>query len=194
MRSDADVALMKTMGMVLLLSAFLTLAAVACGGAGGSRFSLGQQITVDAQNLPQLAGEAHLRGQITVTFERVTVADSYNDDICGGGNVTAKGKFVVVAYRVRNDAQARMQPATQLGDEFLLVDGRGRQWQGADSASDYCFIDANWAELFPGGEGPEHLIDPGFEGLTAVVFDVPNDAEQLTLQNSSLRFKVDLGL
>jgi hypothetical protein len=123
----------------------------------------------------------------------VSVASSYDDDICGGGLTFAKGQFVAVSYRVRNDAQARMQPSTQLGHEFLLVDGRGRQWQGAESASEYCFIDANFAEQF-GGEGPEDLIGPGFEGLTAVVFDVPNDAEQLTLQNSSLGFKVDLGL
>jgi hypothetical protein len=154
--------------------------------------SLGEQITFDAQSLPELAGEEDLSGQVSVTFERVFVATSYNDDICGQGMTYAKGKFVAVSYRVKNDAQTKMQPSSQLGDNFLLVDGRGRQWEGAESGSDYCFIDANFAEGF-GGEGPEDWIGPGFEGLTAVVFDVPNDAEQLTLQNRSLGFKVDLG-
>lgn len=179
---------------VALLGALGIVAAVmpACRGAELTRLSLGQQIVIDAEGLPELWGETPLKGEIALTFERVAIADSYDDDICGYGRVMAKGKFVAILYRVRNDAQARMQPSSQLGDEFVLVDGHGRQWQEAEySQSRYCFLNANFANQF-GGEGPEHWIDPGFEGLTAVVFDVPKDAEDFSLRHEELGFDVGL--
>jgi hypothetical protein len=182
---------MRSLFAALLVATVALLLAGCAGGAGLQPLSLGQPITIDAGKLPQLTSEARLAGRITLTFERMATADSYNDDICGYGDITAKGKFVVVLYRVRNDAQARMQPSSQLGDEFLLVDGGGRQWQEVGFTSGHCFINANFSEQF-GGEGPEHWIDSGFEGLTAVVFDVPKDAQNLSLRHEGLGFSVVL--
>lgn len=155
-----------------------------------ARTKLGDAISVDAAKLTRIFGEPELRGEIRLTFELVARHTSFEDRICGGGEMTAQGVYLVVHYLVENESNARIQPATQINKSFALMDDRARQWKEGGSG-DECFLEANFANLV-GAEGPEHWIGPGFTGRTVIVFDVPQTATGLHLVSKKLGMEITL--
>ena len=102
----------------------------------------------------------------------------------------AEGVFVAIYYSIRNDANSRIQPATQINSDFILMDDQERQWEEGGSG-DHCFLEANFADKV-GGRGPENWVGTGFSGVTAIVFDVPDSASGLRLISTRLGIEVSL--
>ena len=153
-------------------------------------YELGQPIAVSAGQLNEMYGEPDLQGTVTVTFKKVVTAEDVEDSICGNGIVEAEGVYIAIHYYVENEANSRVQPATQINSQFVLFDDKTRQWVGGGSGQE-CFLEANFAAK-EGGKGPESWIGPGFSSETAIVFDVPEDATGLHLVSDQLRLEVRL--
>ena len=149
-----------------------------------------QPVTIDAGLFDKLYGEPELSGEITLTFTSVLRAEDINDNFCGSGKMEAEGVFVAIYYSIRNDANSRIQPATQINSDFILMDDQKRQWEEGGSG-DHCFLEANFADKV-GGRGPENWVGTGFSGVTAIVFDVPDSASGLRLISTRLGIEVSL--
>ena len=149
-----------------------------------------QPVTIDAGLFDKLYGEPELSGEITLTFTSVLRAEDINDNFCGSGKMEAEGVFVAIYYSIRNDANSRIQPATQINSEFVLMDDQERQWEEGGSG-DHCFLEANFADKV-GGRGPENWVGTGFSGVTTIVFDVPDSASGLRLISTRLGIEVSL--
>ncbi len=149
-----------------------------------SEGNLGDTLAINAERLTSLYGEPELRGEIILTFESAVEYTNYEDNVCGSGEMTAQGVYLAVYYSVENEANTRIQPATQINNSFVLMDDRARQWKEGGSG-DECFLEANLADLV-GAVGPEHWIGPGFTGKTVIVFDIPQAATGLHLVSKKL--------
>ena len=151
-----------------------------------------QPVTIDAGLLNKLFGEPELSGEITLTFTSVLRAEDINDNAysCGWGEMEAEGVFVAIYYSIRNDANSRIQPSTQINSDFVLMDDQERQWEEGGSG-DHCFLEANFADKV-GGRGPESWVGTGFSGVTTIVFDVPDSASGLRLISTRLGIEVSL--
>jgi hypothetical protein len=143
-------------------------------------YPLREPITVHAADLPTLLGQDGLEGEVTITFLEVEYTNGIEDQFTGQGTIEPRGRFVVVYYSVRNDLNVKMQPSTQISDEIIVTDDRGRQWEAVDYTGDYGGVSGS-AAVGRGYEQPEEIVPPGFENTTAVVYDVPLDATGLAL-------------
>lgn len=168
---------------------------VAAGCSSGSAWrmvSLNEPVTVNGSKLVPLTGQRAFSGDVVVTFIGAEKAGEIVDRACGTGNMTPRGRWVIIYYSVKNDLNEQIQPATQLADDFVLTDAKGRTWTNGDYG-DYCFLSANAAEA-RGYSGPESDVGAGFSGTTAIVFDAPTDANGLQLEWKAAATKVNLGL
>jgi len=84
-----------------------------------------------------------------------------------------------------------MQPGTQINDRWYLTDDRERRWDTADYTGGYFGISGS-AAVAKGYEQPASSVPPGFEQVTAAVFEVPADAQNLVLVWEEARVKVSL--
>ena len=153
-------------------------------------YSLGEPIVIDAGSLGSLFGEPELSGEIILTFTSVVQAESIDDNFCGTGSMDAKGIFIAIFYALTNEANSRVQPATQINSDFVLMDDRDRRWT-VEGVVGHCFLEANFAER-EGGDGPEHWVGPGFMGRTTIVFDAPYATMGLRLISEELGIEVQL--
>ena len=149
-----------------------------------------QPVTIDAGLFDKLYGEPELSGEITLTFTSVLRAEDINDNVCGRGKMEAEGVFVAIYYSIRNDANSRVQPSTQINSDFVLMDDQERQWEEGGGGG-HCFLEANFADKV-GGRGPESWVGTGFSGVTTIVFDVPDGASGLRLISTRLGVEVSL--
>jgi len=154
-------------------------------------YGLREPVTIDAADLPTLLGQGGLEGQVTVTFLEVEHVDGIEDQFTGQGTIEPRGRFVVVYYSVRNDLNVEMQPSTQISDEIVLTDDRGRQWGTVDYTGNYGGVSGS-AAVARGYEQPETMVPPGFENTTAAVYDVPLDATGLALVWSTAGIRVSI--
>lgn len=152
-------------------------------------YELREPIKVDASDLATLLGQESLAGQVTITFLEVEYADGIEDRWTGKGTIQPRGKFVIVYYSARNDLNVKMQPATQISDDFVLNDDRGRQWETVDWTDYYGGVSGS-AAVARGYERPETWVPPGFQFTTAAVYDVPLDATGLALVWSETGIRV----
>lgn len=155
-----------------------------------SLHALGEPVTVDAGLLSGLMGEPELTGQVVLTFISSEGAVSVEDSLYG--TVDAEGVFLVVHFSVANEANSRIQPSTQINDDFSLVDERGRQWAPAG----YLTHGFDVAEAFAdqaGENDPKGWVAPGFTRTTAIAFDIPEGASGLRLRSERLGMEVALG-
>lgn len=154
-------------------------------------FGFGDVITVDAADLPALLGQESLKGETQLTFLEAEFADEIEDQFTGSGTIRPRGKFVIVYYAVKNDLNLGIQPSTQIGGEFVLIDESDRQWETVDYSGNYGGVSGS-AAVARGFEQPETMVPPGFENTTAVVYDVPLDASGLALVSAELGIRVPL--
>ena len=152
-----------------------------------SRYALGETFQLNGENLPSLLGEPELEGPIQLTFASVhrlgTLTDSYS------GDARPEGVFLVVVIRFDNEANARVQPSSQVTSKLRLVDSRGRGWESIQ----WRFPDPSElaaAELSL--DQPSAWVGPGFSKTTVAVFDVPETAEGLRVTARELGFEVAL--
>lgn len=156
-------------------------------------YGFGEAISVDAADLPVLVGQENLEGETQITFLEVEFVDGIEDQFTGRGTIRPLGRFVIVFYAVNNDLNVEIQPATQIGDEFILMDDRDRQWETVDYTGNYGGVSGS-AAVARGFAQPETMVPPGFERTTAVVYDVPLDANELALVWAELGIRVFLPL
>ena len=140
----------------------LTVTALALAGCTGkptslTTFALQEPITIEASALEELRGEPPLSGKVVLAVVATSRVTSTEDMACGSGLMQAKGVFLAVHYTVTNDANSRIQPATQINYGLALADGRGRRWTG-NSARGHCFLEAQLAAQ-RGGDGPESWVE-----------------------------------
>ena len=72
-----------------------------------------------------------------------------------------------------NNLNIEMQPAWHISDQLYVTDEKGRRWETAGYGSS--------AAVAKGYEQPASHVPPGFEQVTAAVFEVPADAQNLVL-------------
>lgn len=154
-------------------------------------YGLREPIILDAADLPALLGQERLEGEVTITFLEIEYTDGIEDQFTGQGIIEPRGRFVVVYYSVLNDLNVEMQPSTQISDEIIVTDDRGRQWEAVDYTGDYGGVSGS-AAVGRGYEQPEEMVPPGFENTTAVVYDVPLNATGLALVWSGAGIRVSL--
>ncbi len=148
-----------------------------------------QPVTIDAGLLNKLSGEPELSGEIIITVKSIERAPNIEHNLYG--KVEAEGVFVSIYYSLVNEANSRIQPSTQINDNFVLADDRGRQWGTAG----YLSHGADVAEAFAdqmGESDPKKWVAPGFTGTTAIAFDVPDGASGLRLISTRLGIEVSL--
>ena len=127
-----------------------------------------QPVTIDAGLLDKLSGEPELSGEIIITVKSIERAPNIEHNLYG--KVEAEGVFVSIYYSLVNEATSRIQPSTQINDNFVLADDRGRQWGTAGYDVAEAFADQM------GESDPDKWVAPGFTGITAIAFDVPDGA------------------
>ena len=155
-----------------------------------TRYALDGPVSIDATLLPGLLGEPDLVGQVVLSIDGVDTFSSYEDYF--DGEIRAQGTFLVIYYSIENAATSRIQPSTQINDEFGLVDDRERQWVPA-GYSNYGTSVARAFAIEVGRDSPISWVGPGFTGNTAIVFDIPESATGLALRSDKLGVQVDLG-
>ena len=143
-----------------------------------------QPVTIDAGLLDKLSGEPELSGEIIITVKSIERAPNIEHNLYG--KVEAEGVFVSIYYSLVNEANSRIQPSTQINDNFVLADDRGRQWGTAGVDVAEAFADQM------GESDPDKWVAPGFTGITAIAFDVPDGASGLRLISTRLGIEVSL--
>ena len=113
-------------------------------------------------------------------FREFEVREWIEDQFTGQGRVRSRGRFVVVYYSVMNDLNSAIQPATQINYNLFITDDKGRRWETADYTGDYGGLSGDPAVAL-GYEQPESHVPPGFENINVAVFDIPEDAQNLSL-------------
>jgi hypothetical protein len=158
-----------------------------------SFYTLGEAITIDSSQLPDLMlmGEPELTGQIKLTFREHESASEIEDQVTGQGMIKSRGQFVILYYAVMNNLNLEMQPAWHINDQFYVTDEKGRRWEIADYTGNYFGVSGN-AAVAKGYEQPESSVPPGFEQVTAAVFEVPADAQNLVLVWEEAGIKLSL--
>ncbi len=150
-----------------------------------------EAITIDASRLQGLFGEPKLTGKIVVTVLEHEFTGVVEDQFTGRGMVRSRGQFVVLYYSVMNDLNSKMQPASQVNNRLYVMDEKGRRWETADYTGDYGGVSGS-AAVAKGYEQPASWIAPGFEQVTAAVFEVPADVHDLILVWEQAGVKVPL--
>ena len=140
-----------------------------------SFYTLGEAITIDSSQLPDLMlmGQPELTGQIVLTFRAHESTGEIEDQFTGQGMIKSRGQFVIFYYSVMNNLNLEMQPGWHINDQLYVTDEEGRRWETADYGSS--------AAVAKGYEQPASWVPPGFEQVTAAVFEVPADAQNLVL-------------
>ena len=90
-----------------------------------------------------------------------------------------------------NNLNIEMQPATQVNDRLYVTDDKGRRWERVGYTGNYGNISGS-AAVAKGYEQPASHVPPGFEQVTAAVFEVPADAQNLVLVWEKAGVKVSL--
>ena len=90
-----------------------------------------------------------------------------------------------------NNLNIEMQPATQINDQLYVTDEKGRRWETVDYRGTYGNVSGS-AAVAKGYESPASWVPPGFEQVTAAVFEVPADAQNLVLVWEKAGVKVSL--
>ena len=156
-----------------------------------SFYTLGEAITIDSSQLQSLMGQPELTGQIVLTFRAHESTGEIEDQFTGQGIIKSRGQFVIVYYAVMNELNSKMQPDTQVNGRLYVTDAEGRRWETADYTGNYFGVSGN-AAVAKGYEQPESWVPPGFEQVTAAVFEVPADAQNLVLVWEKAGVKVSL--
>ena len=105
--------------------------------------------------------------------------------------IKSRGQFVILYYAVMNNLNIEMQPATQINDQLYVTDDKGRRWERVDYTGNYGNVSGS-AAVGKGYEQPASYVPPGFEQVTAAVFEVPADAQNLVLVWEKAGVKVSL--
>jgi hypothetical protein len=136
----------------------------------------GMSATIDADQLDQLAGHPQLSGDVTITIlAREDPPKTFQDPFTGQ-TIDAEGMFVGYRYRLGNDTNAELQPATQINESLRLTDG-DRSWSTADYTGAHPQdVSSSWADT-QGDEQTATFVGAGFEQTTWAVFDVPTEAK-----------------
>mgnify|MGYP000731166581 CR=1 FL=1 len=90
-----------------------------------------------------------------------------------------------------NNLNIEMQPATQINNQLYVTDEKGRRWETADYRGTYGNVSGS-AAVAKGYEQPASYAPPGFEQVTAAVFEVPPAAESLALVCQKAVIKLSL--
>ena len=90
-----------------------------------------------------------------------------------------------------NNLNIEMQPATQINDQLYVTDDKGRRWERVDYTGNYGNVSGS-AAVAKGYEQPKSWVPPGFEQVTAAVFEVPADAQNLVIVWEKAGVKVSL--
>ena len=152
-------------------------------------YALEQPVTIDAGLLNKLSGEPELSGEIIITVKSIERAPNIEHNLYG--KVEAEGVFVSIYYSLVNEANSRIQPSTQINDNFVLTDDRSRQWGTAGYLSHGADVADAFADQM-GESDPNKWVAPGFTGTTAIAFDVPDSASGLRLISTRLGIEVSL--
>ena len=150
------------------------------GNGGGSppiltEHAVGEPLIVPASALEPNYGQPELIGEIIVIFKEYEFSTGIEDAFTGRGTIQPRGRFLIIYYSVANDLNVEMQPATQIADGLYITDARGRRWERVDYTADYGGVSGS-AAVAKGYRQPEEMVPPGFENMTAVVFDLPQKA------------------
>ena len=156
-----------------------------------SFYTLGEAITIDSSQLQSLMGQPELTGQIVLTFREHESTGEIEDQFTGRGMIKSRGQFVIVYYAVMNELNSEMQPSTQVNDDLYVTDAEGRRWEKVDYTRNYGGASGN-AAVAKGYEQPESYVPPGFEHVTAAVFEVPADAQNIVLVWEKAGIKLSL--
>jgi len=156
-----------------------------------SFYTLGEAITIDSSQLQRLMGQPELTGQIVLTFREHESAGEIEDQWTGQGMIKSRGQFVILYYAVMNNLNIEMQPATQVNDQLYVTDPEGRRWEKVDYTRNYGGVSGS-AAVAKGYEQPASWVPPGFEQVTAAVFEVPADAQNLVLVWEKAGIKLSL--
>ena len=156
-----------------------------------SFYTLGEAITIDSSQLRRNAGQSELTGQIVLTFREHESTGEIEDQFTGPGMIKSRGQFVIVYYAVMNNLNLEIQPATQVNYRLYVTDDKGRRWEIADYTGNYGNVSGS-AAVAKGYEQPASHVPPGFEQVTAAVFEVPADAQNLVLVWEKAGVKVSL--
>ncbi len=145
-------------------------------------YPFGRSLFVNAAELREIMGEPlSTRGKIELTF---LTMESQTQILSSQGpepnTYMPSGRFVVVYYSARNEADGQIQPMGQINDELIVVDSTDREWGVADALSGLSEVSAAAAQS-KGYERPDKALTPGADYYTAVVFDVPTEATGLSL-------------
>ena len=90
-----------------------------------------------------------------------------------------------------NNLNIEMQPATQINDQLYVTDDEGHRWERVDYTGNYGNVSGS-AAVAKGYEQPKSWVPPGFEQVTAAVFEVPADAHNLVLVWEKAGIKLSL--
>ena len=143
-------------------------------------YTLGEAITIDSSQLQSLMGQPELTGQIKLTFREHESAGEIEDQFTGQGMIKSRGQFVILYYAVMNNLNLEMQPVWHINDQLYVTDDEGRRWEIVDYTGNYGNVSGS-AAVGKGYEQPASYVPPGFEQVTAAVFEVPADAQNLVL-------------
>lgn len=154
--------------------------------------SFGSPLTVRGEELSQLAGLPKPDGEVVITFEAVQTASSVKDVFTGKGDLVAQGRFVAIQYTVENKLTTKLQPASQINDQCVIVDSEGRKWETIDYRAPLMTGVSGDFAISLGARQPEEWIDPGFVSKTAMAFDIPVGSHNLCLRSESLGINLPL--
>ena len=151
-----------------------------------SFYTLGEAITIDSSQLPDLMlmGQPELTGHIVLTFREHESTGEIEDQFTGQGIIKSRGQFVIFYYSVMNNLNLEMQPGWHINEQLYVTDEEGRRWETADYGSS--------AAVAKGYEQPASWVPPSFEQVTAAVFEVPADAQNLVLVWEKAGIKLSL--
>ncbi len=153
-----------------------------------------QVVTVPGDRLEPNLGQTKFTGSIqfsVVDVEELHVVEG--DRYRCGGTMRPKGKFIAVYFTVKSDLNQSLNFPTQVIDELQLVDKRRRSWRDAEDFGGNCQLTANVLAHRDPLERPASSIGAGFTGTSAIVFDVPTDAEDFTPEWAAADVRIYIG-
>jgi len=189
-------------------------AALAELAALGTQVVMGEPFRIDASPLPAALGAPWLEGTVVFKFESVAAGLSIEDEIISivstaygdkkGDFFAAEGVYLVVTYRITNEATGPLRPNLHVADAFSVADDQGRLYPVVSTKTRRFGASATVRGIsFPISAAialqsdnvwdPRKWVEPGDTVTTVMTFDVAKDAGEVRLRSELLGIELPLG-
>ena len=145
-----------------------------------SDYAMDEPIYVQGDQLTMDSSAEQLEGEIELNFIDYIIKKAIEVRFTEKRMIEAQGNFLILYYSIFNELNTDIQPATMINHQLYLMDDKGRRWMAADALETYDQISDD-AAIEMGFSPPWLGLGSGLDDVTAIVFDIPIDADHLTV-------------